>query len=155
MATHSSSGLENPHGQRSLVGYSAWGRKDDWKINTTIAVISLPHTCPTSIVGQSQISWQKELISLISGVLPDRSPAIAEVNSWRREWQTLQYSCLENPMDSMGRQKDMTLGDDPPRPEGVHYATEEERRNSPRKNEEAGWANVETTPGCGCFWRWN
>ena len=41
-------------------------------------------------------------------------------------------------MDSMGQQKDMTLGDDPPRPEGVHYTTEEERRNSPRKNEEAG-----------------
>ena len=28
MATHSNSCLENPHGQRSLVGYSPWGRKE-------------------------------------------------------------------------------------------------------------------------------
>ena len=28
---------------------------------------------------------------------------------WRREWQITQYSCLENPMNSMKRQKDMTL----------------------------------------------
>ena len=27
MATHSS-GLENPHGQRSLAGYSRWGHKE-------------------------------------------------------------------------------------------------------------------------------
>ena len=27
MATHSSSSLENPHGQRTLVGYSPWGCK--------------------------------------------------------------------------------------------------------------------------------
>ena len=28
MATHSSILLENPHGQRSLVGYSPWGYKE-------------------------------------------------------------------------------------------------------------------------------
>ena len=28
MATHSSSCLENPHGQRSQEGYSPWGRKE-------------------------------------------------------------------------------------------------------------------------------
>ena len=28
---------------------------------------------------------------------------------WRREWQTLQYSCLENPVNSMKKQKDRTL----------------------------------------------
>ena len=29
MATHTSTlGLKNPHGQRSLVGYSPWGRKE-------------------------------------------------------------------------------------------------------------------------------
>ena len=32
MATHSSSCLENSHGQRSLAGYSPWGRK---KFNMT------------------------------------------------------------------------------------------------------------------------
>ena len=50
----------------------------------------------------------------------------------------LQYSCLENPMDSMKTQKDMTMGDKAPGSEGVQYATGEEWRaitNSSRKNE--------------------
>ena len=50
----------------------------------------------------------------------------------------LQYSCLENPKNSMERQKDKTLEDEPPSSEGVQYATEEEWRTSSRKNEEAG-----------------
>ena len=32
----------------------------------------------------------------------------------------LQHSCLENPMNSMKRQKDVTLEDELPRSEGVH-----------------------------------
>jgi len=35
---------------------------------------------------------------------------------------------LACPMDSMKRQKDMTSKDEPPRSEGVQYATEEEQR---------------------------
>ena len=38
MATHSISCLENPHGQRSLVGYSPWGCKElgtTERLNTT------------------------------------------------------------------------------------------------------------------------
>ena len=50
----------------------------------------------------------------------------------------LQYSYLENPMNSMKRQKDMTLEDELPRSVSVQYTTGEERRNSSRKNEEAG-----------------
>ena len=49
----------------------------------------------------------------------------------------LQHSCLENPMNSMKRQKDMTLKDELPRLVGAQYATGEERRNSSRKNEDA------------------
>ena len=40
-------------------------------------------------------------------------------------------------MNSMKRQKDMTLKDELPRLVGVQYATGEEQRNSSRKNEEA------------------
>ena len=47
-------------------------------------------------------------------------------------------SCLENPMNSMKRQKDMKLEDEPCRMEGVHYVTGEDLRNSSRKNEVAG-----------------
>ena len=48
----------------------------------------------------------------------------------------LQYSCLENPMNSMKRQKDRTLKDECPRSVGAQYATGEEWRNNSRKNEE-------------------
>ena len=56
---------------------------------------------------------------------------------WGREWQILQHSCLENPMNSMKRQKDVTLKDKHPRSVGAQYATGEERRNSSRRKEEA------------------
>ena len=56
---------------------------------------------------------------------------------WRREWQTLQYSCLENPMNRIKRQKDMTLKDELPRLVGAQYATGEEWGNNSKKNEEA------------------
>ena len=48
----------------------------------------------------------------------------------------LQYSYLENPMNSMKRQKDRTLNDELPRSVGAQYATGEEWRNNSRKNEE-------------------
>ena len=47
-----------------------------------------------------------------------------------------QYSCLENPMNSMERQKDRTLKDELPRSVGTQCATREEWRNNSRKNEE-------------------
>ena len=47
----------------------------------------------------------------------------------------LQYSCLENPMNSMKRRKDRTLKDELPRSVGVQYATGGQWRNSSRKNE--------------------
>ena len=48
----------------------------------------------------------------------------------------LQYSCLENHMNSMKRQKDRTLKDELPRSVGTQYATGGQWRNSSRKNEE-------------------
>ena len=47
----------------------------------------------------------------------------------------LQYPCLENPMKSMKRQKDRTLKDELPRSVGAQYATGDQWRNNPRKNE--------------------
>ena len=48
----------------------------------------------------------------------------------------LQYSCLENSMNSMKRQKDRTLKDELPRSIGAQYATGDQWRNNSRKNEE-------------------
>ena len=53
-----------------------------------------------------------------------------------RNGKPLQYPCLENSMNSMKRQKDMTLKDEFSRSVGAQYATEEEWRNNSRKNEE-------------------
>ena len=47
----------------------------------------------------------------------------------------LQYSCLENPMNSMKRQKDRILKEELPRSVGAQYATEDQWRNNSRKNE--------------------
>ena len=48
----------------------------------------------------------------------------------------LQYFCLENPMNSMKRQKYSTLKDELPRLVGAQYATGGQCRNNSRKNEE-------------------
>ena len=47
----------------------------------------------------------------------------------------LQYSCLENRMNSMKRQKDRTLKDELTRLVGAQYATGDQWRNNSRKNE--------------------
>ena len=47
----------------------------------------------------------------------------------------LQYSCLENPMNSMKREKDRTLKDELPRSVGAQCATGDQWRNNSRKNE--------------------
>ena len=66
------------------------------------------------------------------GVLVDRSD---------RTWSTgegngkpLQYSCLENPVNSMKRQKDRTLKDELSRLVVAQYATGDQWRNNSRKN---------------------
>ena len=60
-----------------------------------------------------------------------------------KKWSTgegnvkpLQYSCLENPMNSMKRQNDKILKEELPRSIGAQYATGDQWRNNSRKNEE-------------------
>ena len=59
-----------------------------------------------------------------------------------RMWSTgegngkpLQYSCLENPMNSMKRQNDRILKEELPRSVDAQYATGDQWRNNSRKNE--------------------
>ena len=61
----------------------------------------------------------------------DKTWSIREGNG-----KPLQYSCLENLMNSMKRQKDMTLKDELPRSADAQHATGEEWRNNSRNNEE-------------------
>ena len=64
------------------------------------------------------------------------------VERFDRMWSTgegngkpLQHSCLENPMNSMKRQKDRTLKDELPRSVGAQYKSGDQWRNNSRKNE--------------------
>ena len=59
-----------------------------------------------------------------------------------RMWSTgegngkpLEYSCLENLMNSMKRQNDRILKEELPRSVGAQYATRDQWRNNSRKNE--------------------
>ena len=65
------------------------------------------------------------------------------VESSDKTWSTgegngkpLQYSCLENPMNSMKRQNDRILKEELPRSVGAQYATRDQWRNNSRKIEE-------------------
>ena len=54
----------------------------------------------------------------------------------KRNGKPVQYSCLENPVNSMKRQKDWKLKDELLRSVGAQYTTGEDWRNNSRKNEE-------------------
>ena len=65
------------------------------------------------------------------------------VHSFDKTWSTgegngnpLQYSCLENLMNGIKRQKDRKLKDELSRSVGAKYATGDQWRNNSRKNEE-------------------
>ena len=68
---------------------------------------------------------------------------MGHVESSDKMWSTgegngtlLQYSCLENPMNSMKSQKDRTLKDDLASSVGAQCATRDQWRINSRKNEE-------------------
>ena len=65
------------------------------------------------------------------------------VESSDKTWSTeegndkpLQYSCLENLMNSMKRQYDRILKEELPRLVGAQYAARDQWRNNSKKNEE-------------------
>ena len=60
----------------------------------------------------------------------DRMSSTGEGNG-----KPLQYSCLENPMNSRKRQNDRILKEELPRSLGAHYVTADQWRNNSRKNE--------------------
>ena len=78
-------------------------------------------------------------LSHVHGATQDRR---VMVQRFGRMWSTgegngkpLQYSCLENPMNSMKRQNDRILKEELPRSIDAQYATGDQWRNNSRKNE--------------------
>ena len=87
---------------------------------------------------------------LLTAAIPDLQRGIAPlgpdtrvmVERSDRTWSTgegngkpLQYSCLENPMNSMKRQNNRIPKEELPRSLGAQYATGNQWRNDSRKNE--------------------
>ena len=77
---------------------------------------------------------------MLCGATQDRQVMVERSD---RMWSTgegnskpLQYSCLENPMNSLKRQKDRIRKEELPRSVGAQYATGDQWRNNSRKNEE-------------------
>ena len=70
--------------------------------------------------------------------LPFLKPAWTSDRMWspgEGNGKPLQYSCLENPMNSMKRQNDKILKEELPRSVGALYATGDQWRHNSRKNE--------------------
>ena len=77
------------------------------------------------------------------------------VESSDKMWSTgegngklLQYSCLENLINSMKRQKYRTLKDELPRLVGAQYATEISGEITPERMK--GWSHSKNNTQCGC-----
>ena len=102
-----------PHRRRSLIGYSPWGRKE----SDTTERLHFP--CRAT-----QDGW----VMMESS---DKTWSTGEGNG-----KPLQYSCLEDPMNNMKRQKDRTLKYELPTSVSAQYATGDGWRNNSRKNEE-------------------
>ena len=78
---------------------------------------------PSHACGATQDGW----------VMVERSDR--KWSTGERNGKPLQYSCLEDPMNSMKRQNDRILKEELPRSVGAQYTTGDQWRNNPRKNE--------------------
>ena len=87
----------------------------------------------------------------LQGCSSKTQPLLLTLDVWAmversdRMWSTgegngkaLQYSCLENPMNTMKRQNDRIPKEELPRSVGAQYATGDQWRNNSRRNEGMG-----------------
>ena len=129
-----------------------------------------PTATPTGIPTLNENHNHRKLIKLITALSNSMKlwdmPCRATQDEWvmvessDKTWSTgegngkpTQYSCLEDPMNTMKKQKDTTLKDKLPRLVGAQYATGEEWRNNSRKNEEMK-VKAKATSSCVCDQWW-
>ena len=117
------------------------------RLKTTIRKITKLITWTTAL------SSSMKLWAMLCGATQD---GLVMEESSDRTWSTvegngksLQYSSLENPMNSMKRQKGMTLKDEFPGSVGAQYATGDQWRNKKEWGDRA-----KTKPICECDWWW-
>ena len=90
------------------------------------------HTRTTALSNSMKLSHARRAIQ-DERVMVERSDRMWSTGE--RNGKPLQYSCLENPMNSMKRQNDRILKEELPRSVRVQYATGDQCRNNSRKNE--------------------
>ena len=108
-----------PPGKPSLKPYS---QKSSQSYHTRTTALSNSMK-PSHAHGATQDKW----------VMVERSDRLWSTGEGNGK--PLQYSCLENPMNSMKRQNDRILKEVLPRSVGAQYATGSQWRNNSRKNE--------------------
>ena len=90
------------------------------------------HTRTTSLSNSIKLSHAHEATQ-DGRVMVERSDRMWSTGE--RHGKALQYSCFENPMNSMKRQNDRILKEEFPRLVAVQYATGDQWRNNSRKNQ--------------------
>ena len=120
--------------------HSPWGIRHvlSCPMKSTISVLYRAHLCMKCSFGISD--FLDEISSLSHSVvfLYFFALIIVECSMWSTgegNDKPLQYSCLENPMNSMKRQNYRILKEELPRLVSAQYATGEQWRNNSRKNE--------------------
>ena len=93
------------------------------------------HTRTTALSNSMKLSHAHEAAQ-DGQVMVERSDRIWSTGEGNGK--PLQYSCLENPMNSMKRQNNRILNEELPRSVSVQYATGDQWRNNSRKNEGMG-----------------
>ena len=127
-----------------------WGRAG-WGVNLTLRTYPVNSIGSVTNILKWTIFWwvftrllllQEMIGSIIREIKGGYSLVKLERSMLDRMWSTgegngkpLQYSCLENPMNTMKRQNDRILKEKLPRSVGAQYATGDQWRNNSRKNE--------------------
>ena len=127
--------IPHPQGKRNpskLVGFARGHQRADTLKSYSQKTSQSNHTRTTALSNSVKLS-HAHWATKDGRVMVERSD---------RKWSTgkgngkpLQYSCLENPMNSMKRKKERTLKDEFPRLVGTQYATVDQWRNNSRRNE--------------------
>ena len=132
-----SSHEEIPHAQgkrntSKMVGVARRHQREDTLKPYSQKTSQSNHTRTTALSNSMKLSHAR-------GATQDRQVTVERSD---RMWSTgegngkpLQYSCLENPMNSMKRQNDRILKEELPRSVGAQYVTGGQWKNNSRKNE--------------------
>ena len=126
---HNAQGKRNPS---KMVSVARWHQRADTLKPYSQKTRQSNHTITTALSNSMKLSHAH-------GATQDGKVMVERSD---RMWSTvegngkpLQYSCFENPMNSMKRQNDRILKEELPRSVGAQYASGDQWRDNSRKNE--------------------